>query len=302
MYPWRDTDMLANSDVMRTSSDAVPTPLVTAAELRALLAAGSVVSLLDVRWRLGQLDGYEEYLSGHLPGAAYVDLERELAGPPDRLAGRHPLPDPALLQAALRRHGVRQEGLTVVYDDWNGLAAARAWWLLRWAGKTDVRVLDGGLQAWNRLSGTIEKGEQTPEPGDITVQPGSIPVLDADGTAATARTGILLDARAAQRYRGEVEPIDPVAGHVPGALSAPTEDNLDDSGQFRDVTALRERFTKLGVDGTCPVGVYCGSGVTAAHEILALATVGIEAALYAGSWSSWVGDPSRPVATGQAPG
>jgi thiosulfate/3-mercaptopyruvate sulfurtransferase len=166
----------------------------------------------------------------------------------------------------------------------------------------DVRVLDGGLQAWTRLGGRLKQGESTPDPGDITVQAGTIPVLDADGAAAMARSGILLDARAEERYSGEIEPVDPVAGHVPGAISAPTEENLDDAGRFRNAVVLRERFTKLGADGTRPVGVYCGSGVTAAHEILALAVVGVEAALYAGSWSSWVGDPSRPVATGAEPG
>jgi thiosulfate/3-mercaptopyruvate sulfurtransferase len=281
-------------------------PLITVAELTVLLEHGPPPCLLDIRWRAGQTGGYAAFQAGHLPGAVFVDLDRELAAPPDPTAGRHPLPEPAALQAALRRCGVCRGSVVVAYDDWGGQAAARAWWLLRWAGVTGVRVLDGGLAAWARAGGRLEQAgpesEPTPDPGDVTVVPGQLPVLDTDGAAALARSGILLDARSGERYRGEVEPLDPVAGHVPGAVSAPTEDNLDADGRFLDGPALRERFSRLGVDGTRPVGVYCGSGVTAAHEVLALAVVGVEAALYAGSWSAWIGDPARPVAVGALPG
>ncbi len=273
-----------------------------AAELAVLLERDPPPCLLDIRWRPGRPGGYAEFRSGHLPGAVFVDLDRDLAAPPDPAAGRHPLPDPAALQAVLRRCGVRQDSMIVAYDDWGGLAAARAWWLLRWAGITGARVLDGGLGAWVRAGGRLEQAEQTPEPGDVTVVPGQLPVLDAATAATLARSGVLLDARSAQRYRGEVEPIDAVAGHVPGALSAPAEDNLDADGHFLGGALLCERFTRFGVDGTRPVGVYCGSGVTAAHEVLALATVGVDAALYVGSWSAWIGDPARPVALGPAPG
>jgi thiosulfate/3-mercaptopyruvate sulfurtransferase len=285
----------------RKSGLIAASPLMTAAELQASMNRRPAPCLLDVRWRLGRSDGHVEYLSGHIPGAIFVDLELELAAPPDPMRGRHPLPDPEALEAAMRRCGVGNDGLVVVYDDWNGRAAARAWWLLRWAGKTDVRVLDGGLQAWIRVGGRLEHGGRTAESGDITVEAGRMPVLDADGAESTAKNGTLLDARAGERYRGDVEPIDPVAGHVPGAICAPTDENLDEEGRFRDPSALCERFAELGVTANRPVGVYCGSGVTAAHEILALAAIGVEAALYAGSWSSWVGDPGRPVATGAAP-
>jgi thiosulfate/3-mercaptopyruvate sulfurtransferase len=277
-------------------------PLITAAELTALLERGPSPCLLDIRWRPGQPGGYAAFQAGHLPGAVFVDLDRDLAAPPEPAAGRHPMPDPAALQVVLRRCGVRHDSVVVAYDDWGGQAAARAWWLLRWVGVTGARVLDGGLAAWTQAGGRLEQAEPAPEPGDVTVVPGQLPVLDTDGAAALARSGILLDARSGQRYRGEAEPIDPVAGHVPGAVSAPTEDNLDAGGRFRDGPALRERFIRLGVDGNRPVGVYCGSGVTAAHEVLALAVVGVEAALYAGSWSAWIGDPARPVAVGALPG
>ena len=252
--------------------------------------------LLDVRWRLGRTDGREQYLAGHLPGAVFVDLEAELAGPPSPANGRHPLPSLQALQAAARRWGLSNGSRVVVYDDTGGLAAARAWWLLRWGGLTDVAVLDGGLQAW---TGELAGGDVRPEPGDVTLTGGGMPVLTADEAAALAQgDGVLLDARAGERFRGEVEPVDPRAGHVPGAVSAPTADNLDAEGRFRTAAVLSERFAALGVRPGTTVGVYCGSGVTAAHEVAALAEAGIEAALWPGSWSQWSSDPTRPVATG----
>ncbi len=184
------------------------------------------------------------------------------------------------------------------YDDWNGFAAARAWWLLRWAGVEDVTVLDGGLAAWRRAGESLETGPVEPQPGSVRLSAGRLPVLTADEAAATATAGVLLDARAAERYRGEVEPIDPRAGHIPGALSAPTTEHLRPDGTLLSAAQLRARFAALGVDGTQPVGAYCGSGVTAAHEILALAVAGVDAALYAGSWSQWSADPARPVSVG----
>jgi thiosulfate/3-mercaptopyruvate sulfurtransferase len=257
--------------------------------------------LLDVRWALGDPHGREHHREGHVPGAVYVDLGTELAAhPTDATQGRHPLPDVADLQAAARRWGISAGRPVVVYDATGGLAAARAWWLLRWAGLTDVRLLDGGFPAWTAGGNPIESGPgPEPEPGDVELSGGHLPVLDADGAAALARTGLLLDARAAERYRGEVEPIDPRAGHIPGAVSAPTGDNLAPDGRFRPTDELRARFAALGAAGQ--VGVYCGSGVTAAHEIAALAAIGVDAALYPGSWSAWSSDPDRPVATGPDP-
>jgi thiosulfate/3-mercaptopyruvate sulfurtransferase len=260
------------------------------------------VVLLDVRWALGDDRGRERYLAGHLPGAVFVDLETELADPPSAERGRHPLPSLQRLQASARRWGIRQDDAVVVYDASGGLAAARAWWLLRWGGLTHVRLLDGGLDAWVRAGGPVEAGDVVPEPGDVTLTGGGMPVLTIDEAAALpAAGGILLDARAGARYRGEVEPVDPRAGHVPGAVSAPTAKNLAEDGTFRPAGDLGRRFAELGVERGSTVGVYCGSGVTAAHEIAALAVAGIDAALWPGSWSQWSADPDRPAATGPAP-
>jgi thiosulfate/3-mercaptopyruvate sulfurtransferase len=253
--------------------------------------------LLDVRWALGDPNGAEHYRAGHLPGAVYVDLDTELAGPHQPGAGRHPLPSIAALQTVARRWGISADSRVVVYDNSGGLAAARAWWLLRWAGVTDVRILDGGLAAWRAAGYAEATGSATPRrPGDVVLTAGHLPTLTADEAAALPGTGTLLDARAGERYRGEVEPIDPRAGHIPGAISRPTGENLTDGvPYFKAADQLRERFD--GVAG--PVGVYCGSGVTAAHQIAALATLGVDAALYPGSWSAWSSDPDRPVATGE---
>ncbi|MBD7918360.1 sulfurtransferase [Cellulomonas sp. Sa3CUA2] len=283
---------------MSTQDETRRRVLVDADELARLLADDEPPALLDVRWALGRTDGHERYLAAHLPGAVYVDLDTELAAPPSPAAGRHPLPDVADLERAARRWGVREGGAVVVYDDAGGTSAARAWWLLRWAGVRDVRLLDGGLAAWVAAGYGVEPGDVTPEPGDVVLVPGALATVDADGAAALAADGVLLDARAAERYAGDVEPVDPRAGHVPGAVSAPTAANLDDAGRFLPADALRARFDAAGVvPGGGPVGVYCGSGVTAAHEVAALASVGVDAALYPGSWSQWSNDPSRPVAT-----
>ncbi len=276
--------------------------LVTADDLAAALVDDEPPVLLDVRWALGRTDGHERYLTGHLPGAVYVDLDTELAAPPAPAAGRHPLPDVADLEAAARRWGVREGSAVVAYDDLGGMSAARAWWLLRWAGVASVRLLDGGIAAWTAAGLSLEAGEVLPEPGDLVVRPGALATITADEAARWAGTpgtpGTLLDARATERYAGLVEPVDPRAGHIPGAVSAPTAANLDADGRFLPDEALRARFAALT---TGPVAVYCGSGVTAAHEVAALAAIGVDAALYPGSWSAWSSDPARPVATGEAP-
>ena len=272
------------------------TVLISAADL--LAADRSRTVLLDVRWALGDDRGPEHYRDGHLPGAVFVDLETELADRPSAAEGRHPLPSLQRLEAAARRWGIREDDAVVAYDATGGLAAARAWWLLRWGGLTDVRLLDGGLDAWVRAGGPTEAGNVVPEPGDVTLTGGGMPVLTIDEAAALPSSGILLDARAGERYRGEVEPVDPRAGHVPGAVSAPTTANLTPDGAFQSAAELRERFAALGMRPGQTVGVYCGSGVTAAHEVAALAAAGIDAALWPGSWSQWSADPDRPVATG----
>lgn len=276
--------------------------LITAEELAERLAdEASRPVVLDVRWSLAAPDGRPAYRAGHVPGAVYVDLETELTAPPSPAAGRHPLPDEAAFAAAMRRWGVREGDAVVVMDDLGNQSAARAWWLLRHAGVADVRMLDGGLAAWRAAGGTLETGDVEAEPGDATAHFGAMPVIDADAAAALPEHGVLLDARAAERYRGEVEPIDPAAGHIPGARSAPSAGNLDADGRFLPPEALRERFAALGADGERPVAVYCGSGVTASHGVAALALAGVAAALYPGSWSQWSNDPARPVATGGEP-
>ncbi len=276
--------------------------LVDADGLAEQLAGPRPPVLLDVRWALGDPAGLAHHLAGHLPGAVWVDLETELAAPPSPADGRHPLPALDDLQAAARRWGICQDSAVVAYDATGGLAAARAWWLLRWAGHDQVRLLDGGLAGWVNGGYPVATGPTAPPvPGDVELTGGQLATLDAGQAADLADRGMLLDARAGARYRGELEPVDRRAGHVPGARSAPTTDNLDPDGRFADARQLGERFAALGLPGA-PVGVYCGSGVTAAHEVAALATLGIDAALYPGSWSAWSLDPARPVATGAHPG
>jgi thiosulfate/3-mercaptopyruvate sulfurtransferase len=240
------------------------------------LALGRV-TVLDVRWELGGPPGRTAYLEGHIPGAAFVDLETELAGPPGA-GGRHPLPDPATFESAMRRAGVCNDRPVVACG---GMGAARAWWLLRYFGHPDVRVLNG---PWPY---ELERGEVPIKGGDFVALGGRMPLLDAAGAAEMARNGVLLDARAPERYRGEHEPVDPVAGHIPGAVNLPSSDVVDAQGCYR----------KPEVEGEA-IGAYCGSGVSAAQVVLALAAAGREAALYVGSWSEWITDPSRPVATG----
>lgn len=280
---------------------SVSGPLIGVDELMLLLR--TVIPdrpvVLDARWRLAGPSPAELYAGGHVPGAVPVDLDRDLAAPAgDRSRGRHPLPDPGDLQASLRRWGIRAGSTVVAYDDADSSSAARAWWLLRWAGLTDVRVLDGGLAAWVAAGQPLTGEVPAPELGDVVVLPGGMPVLDAAAAGAVAADGVLLDARVEGRYRGEFEPVDLVAGHIPGARSAPLSGNVDATGRFLAPDRLRERFAALGVTGGGTVGAYCGSGVTAAQEVLALELAGVPAALYAGSWSEWVADPGRPVATG----
>jgi len=285
---------------------AVTGVLITAAELAGLLTDGQPVALLDVRWRLGGPPGRELFTAGRVPGAFFIDLDTDLAAPPGP-GGRHPMPTVASFEARMRAAGVCDGQLAVVYDDADSTAAARAWWLLRYFGHEEVRVLDGGFRAWTAAGGPVETGDgewyayAPPPGGDFRARPGHLGLLDAAAAAALARDGVLLDARSAERYRGEAEHVDPVAGHIPGAVSAPTAANVNADGTFRTTAELTERFASLGATGDRPVAAYCGSGVTAAHEVLALTLAGIPAGLYVGSWSDWITDPARPVATGPTP-
>ena len=295
-------DLLALLPQLRPAGSPEPGVLIDAKTLRALLDEPGAPAMLDVRWALGDPAGREHYRAGHIPTAVYVDLDHELAAPPSPQAGRHPLPDSAALQQAARGWGLRAGQPVVVYDNGGGLAAARAWWLLRWAGLQDVRILDGALSAWIAAGFDLETGDRAAVPGDVVLEGGQLSVLTADEAAALARSGTLLDARAGERYRGETEPVDRQAGHIPGAISAPATANLTAEGTFASPAALRARYAALGAGPDGKVGVYCGSGVTAAHDIAALRIAGIDAALFPGSWSAWSADPQRPVATGPAPG
>ncbi|GAA1482612.1 sulfurtransferase [Gordonia sinesedis] len=279
----------------------MPNTLITADDLVEAMLSDRPPVVLDVRWKLGDDQGRDHYRAGHIPGAVYVDLETELADPPSPERGRHPLPEVRRLQESARRWGVDGTAPVVVYDDTGNLAAARAWWLLRWGGHPDVRLLDGGLDAWRAAGLRISTGDTAPRPGTVTLIGGGMPVADIDEVAATP--GPLVDARAAERYRGETEPVDPRAGHIPGAISVPTADNLTADGHFLPADALRERFAEYGITSGGPAAIaYCGSGINAAHEIAALEIAGVPAALYGGSWSQWSADPARPAATGPTPG
>ncbi len=278
-----------------------PDPLLAAEQLHAV---APYARLLDVRYQLGRTDGRAQYLAGHVPGAVFVDLDADLADPVgDGSRGRHPLPDPERFGAAMRRCGVSRDQTVVVYDDWLGTGATRAWWLLTYYGHPDVRVLDGGWSGYLGTGGPVDAGEVVPAPGTFRIDPGHLSVLDDAGAARVARDGVLVDVRAPERFRGESEPIDPVAGHIPGALNAPfTTVNLAaqhaGTTRFRGLDDARELYEQAGIGTDREVGVYCGSGVTATHTVFTLRRLGVDAALYPGSWSEWVSDPDRPVATG----
>ena len=271
--------------------------LISASQLQAELGSDDPPVLLDVRWALGRSDGREQYEAGHIPGAVFVDMETELSGQKRPGTGRHPLTGPAELQEAMRRWGISDGDRVVAYDAVAGMAAARAWWTLRWAGVDNVRVLEAGIQSWQSLGLPLDTGTVTPETGNVTVKPGQMPTLTADQAQELASNGVLLDARAPERFRGDHEPIDPVGGHIPGAVNLPGSEHIASGGTLADAAQLRAQFAAAGVTGDTPLGSYCGSGVSAAHQVMVLATLGIDAALYPGSWSEWVTDSGRPIAT-----
>ena len=271
-----------------------PSPLVEAGWLTDHLDDPDL-RVIDFRWYLTGPRGRDEYLGGHIPGAVFVDLE-EVTG--SEGGGRHPLPSREQFQAAMRRAGVSRDSFVVAYDDAGGSVAARLWFLLRLFGHDRAAVLDGGLQAW---TGDLPGGDVNAAPGDFeAAEPALEWVLDYDGTERGRESHLLLDARAPERYRGEQEPVDPKAGHIPGARSAFFKGNLDESGRFLSPEQLRRRFRALGVDDASRVIAYCGSGVNACHNLLALERAGLRGArLYAGSWSDWSSHDGAPVATGE---
>jgi thiosulfate/3-mercaptopyruvate sulfurtransferase len=266
-------------------------PLLAPSRLAELLADPDPAQhpvVLDVRWRLGGPPARPDHDAAHVPGAVFLDMDTDLSGPPGP-AGRHPLPSAERLQAALRRAGVRDGSRVVAYDDAQGVQAARTWWLLRWAGFPPgrVAVLDGGFRGWADAGLPTTAEPSRPDPGDVTVRPGGMPVLDADEAAALGRSGVLLDARAPERYRGETEPLDPVAGHIPGARNAPFAE-LAPGGRFLERPQLRTRLERAGAAPGRDLVAYCGSGVTACTVVLAAELAGFEGVrLYPGSWSEW---------------
>lgn len=284
-------------------SSPTPDPLLSPGTLRGLLDGPdqSRPVLLDVRYRLGEDDGREQYERSHLPSAVYVDLDAALADiRPDGTGGRHPMPEADTFEAAMRAAGVREDRPVVAYDDWLSLAASRAWWLLRYFGKSDVHVLDGGLGAWRAAGLPVESGAVVPVPGDFTAQPGHARLLTADDVLAYADRGHLLDARPADRFRGENEVIDPVPGHIPGARCLPALETVDAEGRFRPAEAIAADAAGLGVRSGDDVGTYCGSGVQATHLALALRHAGVsdDVGVYIGSWSDWITESGRPVESG----
>ncbi|BBE23261.1 sulfurtransferase [Arthrobacter sp. MN05-02] len=271
--------------------------LMDVQELQDRMTSGAQTLLLDVRWALGDPHGHEHYRAAHIPGAVYVDMETQLCAPGGPGLGRHPLPAADTLQEAARQWGLNDGDTVVAYDESGNLAAARLWWLLRDAGFPSVCLLDGGLTAWRAAGFDVEGGEERHCVGSVRLSAGHMPVVSIPDLLEPADRGLLLDARAGERYRGESEPVDPQAGHIPGAVSAPTVDNLRNDRRFRPPEELRRRFGALGADRG-PVAVYCGSGITAAHEIAALDIAGIDASLFPGSWSQWSTTAGLPVATG----
>jgi thiosulfate/3-mercaptopyruvate sulfurtransferase len=275
--------------------------LITADDLADRMVSEPRLRVLDVRWRLERPDGRPAYVEGHIPGAVYVDLDAELAAHGQATDGRHPLPPVEKLQAAARRWGLNGDDTVVVYDDLGSMSAARAWWLLADAGVAGVRILDGGLQAWSRSGRPLETGAVVPPAGSVVLTAGRLGRASMDEAAALAADGVLIDVRAAERYRGEVEPIDPRAGHIPGALNLPASGNIADDGCFLSPDDIRARVLAAGIAPGAEVGLYCGSGVTAAHAFAALTIAGFAPRLYAGSWSQWSNHPDLPVAIGPAP-
>ncbi|MBL8226160.1 MAG: sulfurtransferase [Chromatiales bacterium] len=275
--------------------------LVSVAELSALSPARAVV--VDCRFDLARPGaGRTAWLEGHIPGARYAHLDEDLASPPGPGTGRHPLPDPAAFAATCARLGISRGSWVIAYDDASGAFAARLWWLLRWAGHPAVSLLDGGIAAWRAAGLPVESGPGTVAPAVFRAASGAEPTVAAGELAAGLAAGSrrLVDVRAPERFAGRVEPIDPVAGHVPGAVNLPFARALGPDQRFRPPDELRELYAPL-LEGRVPADVVfmCGSGVTACHGIFAMTLAGLPGAtLYPGSWSEWIRDPARPVATG----
>ena len=280
------------------------TPLMTASALRAQLASGAPTLLLDCRFDLADpARGEADHQAWHIPGAVYLHLDRDLSGPCDGRNGRHPLPERAAFAARLAALGAQDDMPVVAYDNTGGMVAARLWWMLRWLGHDAVQVLDGGLAAWDGAHGALQAGPVAPRtPGNFSLRTPLVPLLSFDAVLAGLGRGtrLIVDARAPDRFRGENETLDPVGGHIPGAANRCFRDNLAPDGRFKAPGVLRQEWQALvGSRGAADLVQQCGSGVTACHNLLALAVAGLDgSALYAGSWSEWCSRDNAPVAVG----
>jgi thiosulfate/3-mercaptopyruvate sulfurtransferase len=274
--------------------------LITAEQLRTLVETNAKVVILDASFDLMDPDaGERSYREAHIPGAIHVHLDRDLSAPKTGLNGRHPMPTREAFAQTVGRWGIGDTTQVVAYDRQGAMYAARVWWMLRWLGHESVALLDGGLAAWQKAGGAIESAVPTLQARDAyPIKPSLVPTIDADALATLLGRVRLIDARAGERFRGEVEPIDKQAGHIPGALNRFFKDNLDADGRFKPAAALRAEWSPL-VTGEAPVVQQCGSGATACHNIFAMQLAGLgTSTLYPGSWSEWSSDPSRPVAKG----
>lgn len=281
-------------------SEARARTLMTVDDLAGRLGADSGVVLLHVR----DEDTGKPIEGGVIPGAFDVYLASHFSGAPTKAGGKRPLPDVAAFEANARKWGVNPESLVVVYDDTSGAQASRAWWTFRWAGFANVRLLDGGIVAWKAAGKSLaEQPATAPGGGSVALSAGHMPTIEADDAQSLAREGVLLDARGKAAYIGApAEPGKPATGHIPGAILAPSAGNIGADARFKPDDELRAGLANFVADGSRQIGVYCGSGNAAAHQIAALHAAGVEAALYVGSWSAWSADPDRPVATGPEPG
>jgi thiosulfate/3-mercaptopyruvate sulfurtransferase len=282
---------------MSASSLVHWTTTIPASELAAAIDHCVVV---DCRHDLFDLEaGRRAYAAGHIPGAHFMHQDDDLSGPKTGRNGRHPLPDREVFAARLRAIGLNQDQQLVGYDDQGGMLASRLWWLARWLGHDRVAVLDGGIAAWKRMGFPLSTGAPHPEPGDFTASDSVATAFSTEDIVSGADANVLVDARIPERYAGEIEPLDPVAGHIPGALNWPFQRNLQPDGRFKPAEKLREEYARL-LDDADPERVvhYCGSGITACHNIIAMELAGMHgSALYPGSWSEWCADPARPIAT-----
>jgi thiosulfate/3-mercaptopyruvate sulfurtransferase len=285
--------------------DVPYTTLIDPGDLAPLLGTPGV-AIVDCRFDLSNPGaGRQAYLTAHIPGACFADLNQDLSVPSTSGTGRHPLPGKEQFSLLLGALGIDNGTQVIAYDQGNGALAARFWWMLRWVGHDAVALLDGGLDAWRAAGGKVEAGSHAATPRHFELRGGREPITTSEQVLAATehRDRLIVDARAAERYSGQVEPLDAVAGHVPGAINVPFSGNLGAAGRFLPPDELRQRWLQiLGATSPQKLIAMCGSGVTACHNLLALEVAGLPgASLYAGSWSEWIRDPKRPVATGTTP-